>query len=363
MNEIKLPFYAKTSLILLGLFSFVAMLYIGQDIIVPLILSVILAILLNPMVTFLVKKGINSLVAIWISLILVSLVTVIGVILLSSQMSVFIQSVPMLMDRFAETINSSSVWVKETFNISTKQINLFLADSKTELINSSRSAIGATLTSMGNALVVLFLIPVYVFLIILYRPLLLDVVRKLFVSSDPQKVNSILTSIKTIIQKYLTALLLEAAIIATLNSVGLLVIGVDYAIVLGILGAILNIIPYIGGIVAIALPIMVIFGTSGSGVDALLVMLLYSVIQFVDNNYILPKLVAMKVRINSLVSIVVVLAGGSLWGVTGMFLSIPLTAILKIIFDHIEPMKPWGLLLGDTMPVGVVSKLKAEKKK
>jgi len=83
---------------------------------------------------------------------------------------------------------------------------------------------------------------------------------------------------------------------------------------------------------------------------ALFVLAAYLFIQFVDNNYIIPKIVASKVKINALISVIVVLIGGALWGIPGMFLAIPLTAVLKVIFDHIEPLKPLGFLLGNIVP-------------
>jgi predicted PurR-regulated permease PerM len=95
---------------------------------------------------------------------------------------------------------------------------------------------------------------------------------------------------------------------------------------------------------------MIALATKSSPWVALYVLIIYYVIQLIDNNYIVPKIVASKVRINALVSILVVLAFGALWGIPGMFLSIPITSIIKVIFDHIEPLKPWGYLLGDTMP-------------
>jgi predicted PurR-regulated permease PerM len=69
----------------------------------------------------------------------------------------------------------------------------------------------------------------------------------------------------------------------------------------------------------------------------------------IDNHYIVPYIVASKIKINALFSVIVVLAGNALWGIPGMFLSMPLLAIIKLICDHIEPLKPWGFLLGDTM--------------
>jgi predicted PurR-regulated permease PerM len=134
-----------------------------------------------------------------------------------------------------------------------------------------------------------------------------------------------------------------------LNSTALLIIGVDYAILFGIIGAILNLIPYIGGIVAISLPMMMALLT-GTPMKALLVLGAYVLIQLIDNNYLVPKVVASKVKVNALISIIVVLIGGALWGVAGMFLSIPLTAICKVVFDRIESLKPIGFLIGDNMP-------------
>ena len=89
---------------------------------------------------------------------------------------------------------------------------------------------------------------------------------------------------------------------------------------------------------------------TGTPMQALFVLIGYVVIQIVDNNFLVPKIVASKVKVNALISIVVVLLWGALWGVAGMFLSIPITAIIKVIFDRVKSLKPYGFLLGDTMP-------------
>jgi AI-2 transport protein TqsA len=130
----------------------------------------------------------------------------------------------------------------------------------------------------------------------------------------------------------------------------LLLLGVQYAILLGVIGALLNMLPYIGGIVAIALPIIIATVTKDGFTTQLLIIAAYAVIQFIDNHFLVPLLVSSRVKINAFFSIVIVLLGGALWGVSGMFLSIPFLAILKIIFDRVPEMKPWGKLLGDEVP-------------
>jgi predicted PurR-regulated permease PerM len=349
-KDFKVPFYAKTTIFLVGLFAFITMLYIAQSIIVPLVFAVIIAIVLHPVVNFFVRLHINRIVAISISLLItIILIAALGI-LLYSQASKFSESWPALVDKFTQAFNQSITWSSGYFDISPRKIHAWIEDTKGEMLNNSSSAIGQTLMSVGSVLVVLFLLPVYIFLILFYEPLLLDFIRKLFGEQNKSQVSEIVTQTKTVIQRYLVGLLIEATIIAVLEIAALMILGIEYAILLGILGALLNVIPYLGGIVAVALPMMIALATKDSAWYSVYILVIYYIIQLVDNNYIVPKIVASKVKINALFSIIIVIAGNALWGVPGMFLSIPILAIVKLIFDHIEPLKPWGFLLGDTMP-------------
>lgn len=348
-QDLKFPFYAKASLVFIGLFAFIGMLYVTKTIIVPIIYSFIIAIVLSPIVDFFVRKKLNRVLAIAITLLLLLLTTSLIVFILSSQMMVFSDSFPALIVKFHQLTDQSVAWVSDNFNISTRKINAWISQKNKDVLIQTSANLSQTLINTGSLLIVLILIPVYTFMILFYQPLLLEFVHKLFKSHNQTEVNSVLTATKKIVRSYLVGLLLEAAIIATLNSTCLLILGIDYAILLGVIGAIVNVVPYIGGLIAVALPMIIALATKSPSVS-LLVLFSYIVIQFIDNHYIIPKVVASKVQINALISIIVVLCGGALWGIPGMFLSIPLIAIIKVIFDHIEPLKPWGYLLGDTMP-------------
>jgi predicted PurR-regulated permease PerM len=347
---LKFPLYAKASLLLVGLFVFISMLSIARGIIVPLVFSIILAILLSPVVNFFVRIGINKIISIVITLSLTIVVIAAFGALIFSQASRFSDTWPVLVDKFTLMLNQSIGGVSGYFDINPQSIHAWISKTKVELINSSGSAIGQTIMTVGSSLVVMFLVPVYIFLILFYQPLLIDFLHKLFGTGNKSKVSEIITQTKTVIQRYLVGLVIEVIIIAVLEIAALFILGIEYAILLGVIGALLNLIPYIGGLVAVALPMMVALATKDSGWSAVYVLAIYYFIQLIDNNYIVPKIVASKVKINALFSIIAVIAGNALWGVSGMFLSIPLLAIVKLIFDHIEPMKPWGLLLGDTMP-------------
>jgi len=276
-----------------------------------------------------------------------------------SQVSMFSETYPQLKQKFNVTSEQLLHWISGKFKIRHSKINIWIKETEAKAI--SNFAIGEKLTEVGQSLIIGMLLPVYLFMILYYKPLLLEFIHKLFRSEHQIAVAEIFSNTKRIIQSYLVGLFFEMIIIAVLNSAGLLLLGIDYAIILGITGAILNIIPYIGGIIAIALPMIIAFVTKDSLTYPVLVFFVYIFIQFIDNHYIIPIIVASRVQINALISIIVVLIGGAIWGIPGMFISIPLTAIVKVIFDHIEPLKPWGFLLGNIVPT--TSRFSFSKKK
>ncbi len=361
-DELKLPFYAKASFFFIGMFAFISMLYIGKSLIVPLIFSIIIAIVLHPVVNFFVRLKINRVLAISFTLILAILV--IGALgsFLFSQASRFSEAWPKMVEKFDAYFNETVTWASGYFDITPRNIMAWIEKTKSELFNTSGTAIGQTLINVGNSFIVMLIVPVYVFMVLFYQPLLLEFIRKVFGTDNRAEVSQIISQVKKLIQSYLTGLVIEAIIVAILDITALLILGIDYAILLGILGALLNVIPYIGGIVAVALPMIIALVTKTSTWYPIYVLAAYYFIQLIDNNFIVPKIVASKVKINALISIIVVLAFGALWGIPGMFISIPLTAIIKLIFDHIEPLKPWGFLLGDTMPDLTIFRLKIKKK-
>jgi predicted PurR-regulated permease PerM len=346
-SSFNMPFYARTALIFIVLFLLGVTLYIGQEIIVPLLYAGMIAILLNPLVNFLIRKGINKMLAISMAVTLAILALMVAGYVVSAQVTLFTDTYPQLKEKFATNSTQFLQWASHKFNIRQSAINTWITETQNEAIGNFD--IGEKLTGVVRMLVIGTLLPVYLFMILHYKPLLLEFIGKLFRNEHSTTVAQVLSSSKTIIQSYLVGLVFEMVIVAILNSAGLYLLGIEYAVILGITGAILNIIPYLGGIVAIMLPMLMAYITKDSLVSPLLVFIVYIVIQFIDNNYIVPKIVAARVQLNALISVIVVLIGGAFWGIPGMFLSIPLTAIAKIIFDHIDSMKPWGFLLGNVV--------------
>ena len=347
-TSVKFPFYAKASLFLIGLYVFTAILYLTQDVILPLIYATGVAIQLSPVIGFLAKKGINRVVAIAGVLIIAVLIVGALIALLVSQASMLRTAWPHLVTKLHEFINQVVDWVSGYLNLSPDKINGWISETTSEFMKNRNAAIGVTLTTMSGILSATILTPVYIFMILFYQPHLLAFVHNIFGADNDKKVSEILTETRVVVKGYIGGLFGEFVIIAILNSIGLLILKMDYAILLGVIGAVLNVIPIIGGIICIALFVIIALLTK-SPLYIIYVLGLYALIQFIDDHYIFPRIVGAKVKLNLLISIIAVIVGDALWGIPGMFLAIPITAVLKIIFDRVETLKSWGFLFGDTI--------------
>jgi predicted PurR-regulated permease PerM len=239
------------------------------------------------------------------------------------------------------------LWLQNNYSLSLDKQRQMIAEAG----NSLKPLIGQTLGNVLGTLSVIVLLPIYIFLMLYYKTLILNFLYEVFAEKNSTQVSNVLRETKNAIQSYMVGLLLEAIIVAILNSAALLILGVQYAILIGVIGALLNVLPYIGGIIAIALPVLIATITKDGYTTQIGIIIAYLIIQFIDNNILVPRIVSSQVKINALVSLVIVLLGGAVWGVSGMFLSVPFIAVLKIIFDRVEGLRPWGKLLGSEVPV------------
>lgn len=348
MNTARPPFYQKLSLTLLAIGIIMTAIYLGQDIIVPLALAGLLAVLLRPLEQRLIKIGIPKLVAITLALTIAILVVSAVAVLISMQVAEFSDEWPKLKRNIDHFYRDARRWIRREYSVSYRQQAEYLKNAQSKTLETFQGP--ETLGAVTGPLGTLILIPIYTFLLLYYRAMLIHFSVVLFAEEHKHRVLEVLGEIKSIIQSYMVGLLLETTAVAVLNSAGLLVLNVQYAILLGVMAAILNLVPYIGGLVATALAVMVTF-ISHPEIDVLVgVVGVFIAVQVIDNNFLVPFIVGSKVRINALVSILGVLVGGALAGLSGMFLSIPAIAMMKVIFDRVPGLEPWGILLGDQTP-------------
>ncbi len=351
----KSTYIDKLSKTLIAIALLALAIYLGKDILIPLALGTLLAVLLRPIEAFLIRRGFPKVLAISLA-VTTSVLILAGVIfLLSIQFSDFADQLPKLKKNINDSYRQARRWIRREYSLSYWQQDQYLKKAQTQTIENLQNseAIGSITGTLGT----LVLIPIYAFLLLYYRTMFLHFCIVLFTEKHKPKVLEVLGEIKTIIQSYMVGLLVETTVVASLNSIGLLVLNVQYAILLGVMAAILNLVPYIGGLIATVLAILVTFINHPDGFTLFGVIIVFVVVQFIDNNFLVPYIIGTKVKINALVSILGVLIGGALAGFSGMFLSIPAIAILKAVFDRVDHLKAWGILLGDETPDKTILKL------
>ena len=339
------PSYVKLSLFFIGLCAFGCILYFSQFVLIPFVFAALFASLLDPIVTFFERIKIPRLMAIALCVILAFLCFCAVAYFIFDQLSLFIDSLPKFSEKIGIMIEQLKEGISSFFHIRHEAVD---AQFKkwAKLFDQLDVAIGYLSGFAISAAFTWLFMPAYVFLILYSQPLIWTFIKKISDRKNLGEISDAILAIKAVVQSYLIGLVIEAIIVACLNSTALLILGIDYAIAIGVIGAILNMIPYIGGIFSVIIPILIAILTKDPITTPLLITTAYVIIQFIDNHFIVTFIVASRVRINPLVSVIAVIIFGQMFGVAGMFLALPITGILKIVFDRIDVLAPYGMLLG-----------------
>ncbi|WP_299289208.1 AI-2E family transporter [uncultured Mucilaginibacter sp.] len=341
------PFYTKLAMVLISMLALGYLVIHGKEILSPLIFATLFSIMLLPVAKFFETKAhLPRGAACGVSVIL--LIAVVGGVLyvVASQIGNLASDWPQLRDQVTNSFANFQDWIAEHYNINAEKQMNYVHSATSKILNGSTAAIGSTVLSLSSVLLFLIFMLIDTFFLLVYRTLLLRFLVAVFKQENSQIVYDVIQNIQSIIRKYITGLILEMLIVATIVCTVFLIGGIKYAFLLGILTGLFNIIPYIGIFTALLLSVLITFSTAAIG-KVILVAVTILAMHLIDSNVLLPVIVGSKVKINALVTILGVIIGEMLWGIPGMFLSIPVIAMTKIIFDRIESLKPWGVLLGD----------------
>jgi predicted PurR-regulated permease PerM len=341
-----MPFYAKLALVLIGLIALGFLVVHGKEILDPLMFGFLFAILLLPIGNFLERRlrlprSAASFVAI---LLLVGFIS--GIIyLVGTQITNLTSDWPQLKNQINQSFGDVQGWIENKFHVNVQKQMNYIHNTTNKVLSSGTAVLSETFLSLGSLFLFYIFIIVFTFFILFYRRLLFRFVLWVFGKDDEPVVYDIAENIQKILRQYILGLLLEMFVVSCMACTAFWIIGIKYAALLGIITGLFNIIPYVGIYSALLLSAIITFAT-GAASKALIVAIVVICIHAVDSNLLLPIIVGSKVRLNALITFLGILLGEVMWGLSGMFLSIPTIAILKIIFDRIEPLKPWGFLLG-----------------
>ena len=348
LNYSQRPFYVKMMCVLVSLIAFGYLVIIAKEILSPLIFSCLFSILLLPLAAFLENKlRLPRSAASMLSVIL--MLGAIGLVLyvIGAQLSKLAADWPQFKEQLTLTGGNLQSWIDTRFNIdAARQLN-YVHSATTKAMASGTMVVGATVLSLSSILLFLVFTFIYTFFFLLYRALIMKFLVSVFLEENKMLVHDIIEQVQYIIRKYIIGLLIQMGVIALAVSIIFWALGIRYAFLLGLITGVLNVIPYIGIFVALVLSTLITFATATLLSKVLLVIVALVVVHLLDSNILLPIVVGSKVRINALITVLGVIIGEMIWGISGMFLSIPVIAVLKIIFDRVESMKPWGIILGD----------------
>ena len=344
------PFYAKLAFVLISLALLLGFLYAGQTVLVPILLSLLFAILLRPLVVLLTSKlRFPHVIAVLTAVILFIVIIAAILSFVSWQISGIASDWDKIKGNLLVHYDTLRHRIESSFHISYTEQKKYIDKATKDSLDQGIGLVENALTTVTGTLLNIVLIPIYTFLFLLYRTIFIKFFAKLF-RDEEAKLQDILFNIKIAIQSFLLGLLTEMGIVSVLTSIGFMIIGLPYALLLGVITGILNLIPYIGITVA---GFLAIVATLTSSTDLSLIIgtvIVNVVVQLIDNNILVPLVVSSKVKVNALVSLTGIVIGGAIAGVAGMFLAIPLIAIMKVIFDRIPSLEPWGFLMGDDLP-------------
>jgi predicted PurR-regulated permease PerM len=359
----QLPITVRRAIELIGLYFFGMIIVVGKDIITPLVMAFFLAMMLLPVHRFFRRKRIPESLSIFLSILLLVIIVGLLVWFFSSQVSGLISDFPQIKQNVQLHLDSLSKWIDSKWGLSTERQVQIINEQNDKLLNWAAGLLSGAASSVTGVVIFIGLLPIYVFLLLFYKNLLIRFVFLWFPEKSQPKVEEVMRESEVIIKSYLIGLLIQISYITILLGGILLIIGIKHAILIGVIFAILNLIPYVGALVGNIIGVVLTISSSQQLWPIFAVLGTIAFVQFLDNNILMPRIVGSKVKINALITIIGVIVAGALAGVSGMFLSLPVIAVLKIIFDRTDKLKQWGVLLGDERPQASPMKERVYRKK
>ena len=337
MNK-QYPLFVRITIFLLFTTLFFHGLVMAREFLYPIAIAVLFSGLLYPLVRLLEQYRFPRVAAI-LTAILAGVLVIGGLVyLLGSQLSVFVDNFESIKSKAGENIHGIQQFMKRNIGIETD------SENGTWPLNNINSMMGDIFSATTGTLVKIGLQPVYVFFFLYYREKFNRFIYKIVPDRKHETLGNIIRDFSLIAKNYVGGLFVVVLILCVLNSLGLWIIGLKYALLFGILSAIMNFIPYFGTLIGASIPLTYAFLVDSPS-RGLYVAVFFLVIQFTENNILTPRITGGYVNINPIITILGIIVGGMVWGIPGMFLSVPALAVLKTICANIESLNPIAYLL------------------
>jgi predicted PurR-regulated permease PerM len=322
-------------------------LYFGRDLFIPLSFAALVSFILYPICAWLERRKVSRGAAIFISLLLLFLFTCVILLLLAQQVATFLKEWPTIQTKLSNLITEATRSLVNYYSITEAQQEKWLEELVGRTLNFMVNGLPSIINASVYSSALLLMVPIFAALILYYRKRLVEIIIYLFPEEKEEELRNLLALTITAYYNFIKGMAIVYLVVGILNSIGLLIIGVPHAIFFGFVAAILTFIPYIGILVGSLLPITMAWITFNSVWYPLAVIMVFTIVQYLEANLIFPLAVSNRLNINTLATLVAIVAGGIIWGVSGMILFVPFAGILKLISDRHPKMKIWSLLIGN----------------
>ena len=333
--------------ILFLFFIVFAGLYFAKPFLVPFIIAGILAMLFLPLSRWMEKKGINrGLSAVFCILILLAVIS--GIIaLLTWQIAGLSEDFGKMQEHAGKSIARLKETISNTLGISPQKQQEMIKEQQSSGAGGAGKVVTAIMGSIMSMLVDTILVFVYIFLLMYLRSHIKQFILKLVHQDEKAKTVKIIDDSSQVGQKYLSGMGMMIVILWIMYGIGFSIVGVKNALFFALLCGLLEIIPFIGNLAGTALTLIMALSQGGGSNMIIGILITYGCVQFIQTYILEPLVVGAQVKINPLFTIIAIVIGELVWGIPGMILAIPLLGIAKIIFDNIEPLKPYGFLIAE----------------
>ncbi len=319
--------------------------YFGREFLIPIAIASLLAMLFLPLSRWLERKGINRGVG-SLFCVLILLLGIAGVVaLLSWQASDIANDLSQIGSRLSKIGSEIRQYIAQNIGISAQKQKEWISKQS----SSAGASMGTASTILGSLMGILvdsILVLVYLFLFICLRAHLKKFVLMIVPSGESKETDQIINDAGKMAQKYISGMSLMIVMLWFLYGIGFSIAGVENALFFAVLCGILEIIPFIGNLTGTALTVLMVLSQGGDDQMLLAVLGTYLIVQFLQTYILEPLVVGSEVNINPLFTILILVLFEIIWGIPGLILAIPMLGIVKILCDHIRPLKPYGFLIG-----------------
>ncbi len=343
------PFWFKCTIILLGLIlSYIVLVY-GKFILMPLAMSALFAMLLEPLSRRLERLKVGRIGAILLSMLMVIIVLAGIFSLLSIQFVQFADRLPEANTKLQVISQDLLAFFQGMFGIAPEQQIDFLQQGLGNVINKSGEYISTAVGATTSVFTILTILPLFIFFMMYYKDMYKTFLHEAWKGESSRAIDSVIDGVQSVTQNYIVGMISVIGILGILNFIGLWIVGLEHALFFAAFAAILAIIPYIGIIIGSLPAILFAILFTESLFTPLAVVGVFATVQFLEGNFITPNIIGSQVSINPFMALLALIIGGEVWGIAGMILFVPLLGILRCIFIEVEELRPYGYLLGNNI--------------